>query len=381
LKTKAVLGKALPLAVIGAVLSGAGLGVSAFVAGKTGLGKLLLVVPLDIHAPELDVKKIERFSDDNFPLTYEIMGPEKAVVLGVEYPVTLVGTNTHYPRLLGYPIEEGSFFSKQDWENCRRHAVLNGKGAFTLFGSSHVAGRGLKIRGETWIVTGVINDGDEDTSRIYAPSSVWGGRASSLIAGTGGAGGGGGEVDAAYIRDNLKSLGIYDRSFTFFDLGAGTNFLGEQAAAAFMLLCSLFLAFCMFPALGKFRAVFSLLRQRLNYRYSPELPRSGGRTACTFFASLLLPPACSGGILFLLRRVVSICLPWQDLPSLGDIDRRIFYPKLALFEDCAAASGILFLLFLVFLAAALILFIKAAYFEIKIYHEVEKVEKRRENEA
>jgi hypothetical protein len=333
--------------VLGCFLCGAGLCVPAFIAGKTGLGQLFLAAPADLHAPEIDVQKIERFCDEHFPLGYEITGPEKAVVLGIEYPVTFTGTNSHYPRLLGYPMAEGSFFSKQAWEGGWRHAVLNGKAAFDLFGSSHAAGSRLKIRGETWIVAGVIHDGDEDNRRIYAPSSVRGGKAASLLAQTEAAKG----INASYIRDSLKSLGVYDSGFGFFSLGAEIRFLRERAAVALMLLSCLLLAFIIPPVLGKFRAAFSRLRRELKSRYLPELLRTGGGIALRCFAAALALPACAGGILFLLLRVVSICLPWQDLPSLGDIDRWSFYPNLALLQDCAAASGILFWLFLASLAA------------------------------
>jgi hypothetical protein len=324
--------------------------VPAFIAGKTGLGEAFLAAPADIHAPEIDVQRIERFCDEHFPLSYEITGPEKALVLGIEYPVSFTGTNSHYPRLLGYSMAEGSFFSKQAWEGGRRHAALNGKAAFDLFGSVGAAGRMLKIRGETWIIAGVIHDGDEDKRRIYAPSSVRGGKAASLLAQTDPVKG----IDASYIRDSLKSLGIYDSGFGFFGLGAEIRFLWERATAALMLLSCLLLAFLIPPALKKFRAAFSRLRRELKSRYPLELLRTGGGIALRCFAAALALPACAGSILFLLLRIVSICLPRQDLPSLGDIDRRSFYPKLALLQDCVAASGILFWLFLASLAAVFV---------------------------
>jgi hypothetical protein len=345
----------LVIAALGSFLCGAGLCVPAFIAGNAGPGGLFLAAPADLHAPEIDVQKIEPFSDENFPLTYEITEPEKAVVLGLEYPVTFIGTNSRYPRLLGYSIVEGSFFSKEDWEGGRRHAVLNGKAAFALFGTGRAAGGRLKIRGETWIVAGVINDGDEDNSRIYAPSSVRGGRASYLLAQTDSAGG----IDASYIRDSLKSLGVYDGGFDFFDLGAELRFFWERAAVSLMLLGCLFLAFLIPPALGKFRGLLFLLRQELKKRYPLELLRTGSGIVLMSFAAALVLPACAGGILFLLLRIASICLPWQDLPSPGSLDRRNFYPSLALLQDCAAASGILFWLFLASLAAVFVFKVKS----------------------
>jgi hypothetical protein len=331
-------------AVLGSFLCGAGLCVPAFIAGTSGLGDLFLVSPADMHAPEINVQKIERFCDEYFPLTYEIPEPEKAVVLGIEYPVTLIGTNSRYSRILGYAMVEGSFFSQQAWKGDERHAVLNGKAAFDLFGSIHAAGSQgnlrLKTGDEIWIVTGVINDGDDENRRIYVPSPARGGKAVSLLARTDAVGGTG----ASYIRDSLKSLGVYDGGFEFFDLGAEIRFFWERAVVALMLLLCLLPAFLFPRALVKFRIAFSRLRGELKKRYLPELFCSSA--FLKFLFSLPALPACAGAILFLLLRTLSVCLPWQDLPSLGSLDPHAIYTGIALLRNCGTASGILFWVFL-----------------------------------
>jgi hypothetical protein len=348
--------RSLTIAVLGSFLCGAGLCIPAIIAGKTGLGDLFLAAPADMHAPEIDVQKIEGFCDAYFPLSYEIPGPGKAVVLGIEYPVALIGTNSHYPRILAYSMAEGSFFSKQAWKDRERHAVLNGKAAFDLFGSSRAVGSPLKIRGEIRIVRGVINDGDDENRRIYLPSSAFpaqGGKAVFLLARGDAAGG----ADASYIRDSLKSLGVYAGAFDFFDLGAEIRFFWERSAAALMLLSCLFPAFLLPPALGEFRTAFSRLRRELKRRYLSELLCSGGGTLLKFLFSVLALPACAGAILFLLLRILSVCLPWQDLPSLGSLDRRALYPGIAVLLNCGTASAILFCLFLVSLALVFVFYV------------------------
>ncbi|MDR2133802.1 MAG: ABC transporter permease, partial [Treponema sp.] len=290
MKTNSVLCRPFITAVLWSFLCGAGLCVPAFITGTSGLGDLFLAAPADIHAPEIDLQKIERFCDEHFPLTYEIPGPEKAVILGAEYPVTLIGTNSRYPRILGYSMADGSFFSKQAWKGGERHAVLNGKAAFDLFGSIRAAGNCVKIRNETWIVTGVINDGDDENRRIYVPSPARGGKAVSLLARTDAPG----ESSVSYLRDNLKSLGVYEGGFVFFDLGAEIRFFWERAVVALLLLSCLLPA-CIFPpALGKCRAAFFRLQRELKKRYLPELFCSGGLTPLDFLFSLLILPACAG---------------------------------------------------------------------------------------
>jgi hypothetical protein len=208
--------KLLAAAVFLSALSLAGLWLLVLAGGKTGYSHLLLALPSSPHSPSIGVKEIERFCEDELPLTYEIPRAERAAVSMKEYPVILLATNAVYQRLLGYPLTEGSFFSKQAWDRKERHAVLNEKAAFDLFGSRSITGALLKIRGETWIVSGVIRDGDEDECRVYVPSSVQGGEALFLLALINPQGG----LSAAYIKNRLPSLGVREGDFEFYDLGA-----------------------------------------------------------------------------------------------------------------------------------------------------------------
>jgi hypothetical protein len=160
----------------------AGLGVLSLIAGAGHYDDLLLVFPENIHAPLISLQKIEQICEDEFPLTYELLRPERAATAIDGYAVTLVGVNRFYPRVLGFPMVEGSFFTQQAWDGKLRHAVLNEEGANVLFGSTRVSGQRVKIKGEVWIVSGVINDGDTE-GRIYVPSSLMAsGGASYLLA-------------------------------------------------------------------------------------------------------------------------------------------------------------------------------------------------------
>ncbi|MDR2135321.1 MAG: ABC transporter permease [Treponema sp.] len=316
----------------GAILCCAGLCVPAFVAGRACPPDLFIAAPADIHAPAPGLQKVGRFCDEQFPLTYEIPAPGTARVLGAEYPVTVVGTNSHYPRILGLPMTAGSFFSGRAQKNGERRAVLNGKAAFDLFGASRAAGRPLKLGGETWIVTGVLHDGDDETRRIYVPARD--GAAAALAA----------RAAGGAAQDSLKPLGLY--GYMFFDMGARMRFLRERAAVAFMLLSCLVPALLIPPALGRCRAAFS--RPRGEIDSLRDLFRPG---PVRLSASVLAPPACAAAILVTLRRVAAICLRWQDLPALGSLDRRALFPGIAAFQSCETASGLLFLLFLAFFAA------------------------------
>jgi hypothetical protein len=298
-----------------------GLFIPAFMLQKTGRSDILVIMPADIHAPSFDIKKIETFCKDEFPLSYEIIEAEKASTPRAEIPVRLMGVNSLYLRLSGFPLIEGSFFSKESWDKKQKHAVLNEKAAFDLFGGSRIAGSKIKILKEAWLVTGVIDDGDDETARIYAPSSVRGGRVSSLLALLDAS------KDETYVKTSLKTLGVHEGSFVFFRPRGRIRLFFERAFVSLGLLCCLLILRRLPGLWTNFKFFFGAVRKKREAQYPREvLQKNAPLLAKTFLAALALP--ASGGILlFMLLKILSVCLTWQDLPPLEHIAADAFYPQ------------------------------------------------------
>jgi hypothetical protein len=55
--------------------------------------------------------------------------------------------------------------------------------------------------------------------------------------------------------------------------------------------------------------------------------------------------------LFLILRTASVCLPWQDLPSLAGLKPELFYPRLQRLRGYELASRVNFILALFSLGA------------------------------
>jgi hypothetical protein len=324
------------------------LGALAFAAGGGEYRNLLLAAPSDIRSPRIDLQKIEQLCEDEFLLTYEIPEADKVVTPQAQFSVTLIAVNSFYPHILGLPFTEGSFFTKQAWDGKQKHAVLNETAAFAIFGSSHVSGQRIKIGSDNWIVTGVIDDGDDETSRVYVPSSVRGGAALSLMALMDSSRG----ITAVFIKDNLKNLGIQDELFTFYNLETQARLYGQQILVVLMFLCCLVLIMFVPWWLKKFKATVSALRGELKNHYPRELLKTHGHQIFNAVFPGLILAISAGLVLFLFLRMVSICLPWQDLPPMGDLDRNAFGLKTALLRDRGAAAWGLFGGALVFSAIA-----------------------------
>ena len=321
-----------------------GLCVPAFLAEREDKENLLIVLPSQIGSPKINVQKIEEFSLDEFLVTYEIPGSEKISLPQGDFPVTVIGTNDCYSKILGLTMTEGSFFSKQAWTGRQRHAVLNEKAAFTIFGSSRIVNNRFRIRNETWLVTGVISDGDDEHSRVYVPSSIHGAPAGELLALTSSG------YDEAYIKNSIKNLDVREGSFTFFNLGTQIRLLWERVLVVPPLFFALFFAGLLRPFTVKFTMAISALRAETARRYTGEILRKNRKAvfkpAALALVLLFLPTAA----LFLFLRIASIVLRWQDIPSMTAINREIFYPHLVRLYNFELVSRFFFGFTLFFLA-------------------------------
>ena len=313
-----------------------GLCVPAYLAKRAG--GLLLILPIEINSPRIDVNRIEDFIEDEFLLTYEIPGFDRVSISNGEYPVTMIGTNSCYSRILCLPMIEGFFFSARDWEGKQRQAVFNEKAAFDIFGSSRVVGNRFKIRNAIWLVAGVIDDGDEDHCRVYVPSSVRGGGADALLALTAPSGG----VDETYVKNGLKALGIQEAAYNFFYFGTIANLLWERVAVILLLFFALLFLSLLRPLAHKFKTEFIVFKEELERRYPGQILSEDRKIIlkpALYALGLVILPVLA---LFLFLRLASICLPWQDIPSLALINRDLFYPHLERLCDCELASSLLF---------------------------------------
>ena len=322
-----------------------GLCVPSFLAVKEINENLLMILPAQPGSPKIDVQRIEEFLENEFLITYQIPGAARINLPHGEFPVTVIGTNSGYSRLILSVISEGSFFSRQAWSGRQRHAVLNEKAAFAIFGSSRIAGNQFKINNETWIVTGVIKDGNDEQSRVYVPSSINGGGAGELLALMAANG-----YNEAYIKNSIRTLGVHEGNFNFYNLGVHVRQLWERIEITVRLFFALLFISLLRPVTGKFLTALADIKKKMEHRYIGEIFREDRksviRLALTALVILILPSVS----LVLFLKTVSIILPWQDIPSLNGLNHELFSPYLVRLFNFELASRILFILALVFLA-------------------------------
>lgn len=272
---------------------------------------LVLVTPKTFSSAGLNPDKIEDFCEDHFLVTYEIVRSGRLNNGQSDYSVTLIATNNCYPFLLHYPMLAGGFWSKSAYKGKERQLALNEKAASQIFGGNDIIGLTLEMDQESWLVTGVIQDGYEDEARAYLPSSRLGGNPKSLLALN--------NSTLASAISALKDLGVQETNYNIVDLKAAARQYREWCYLACFLIFCLVFAFGTRQGIGWLKAQLGLAREELHRLYPGEFFRFHRLLVLKSSAWLIALLAGAILVLVFLIRMLAIILRWRDLPLLKNM--------------------------------------------------------------
>ena len=387
----------------------------------SGRNSQLFAKPLTQDATGADIWVIEDFNDENPTLvTYEIRRQASAYAVRESHRMNVVGTNSAYAAVMGYPVIDGGFFTKDAFLIGAKEAVLNERAAFTLFGGRRLSGSSFSLNDEIWTVVGIVLDEDAENDNIYVPASselvLAGGAsisASSLMVLQSGYSG----AEASITSAKLKDLGAGETSHSFKNLGKTVAAFDEMAAVATRFALTLLL--CLFAwYFGNYAFRTFKTARDVNEFYdlhganddtkternaggatgggrpdddpgsshpggAPDSshPGSGHRgdtpdssysegdpsggnpggapVSCTNYVkaviSVILFCLCAAAALVLARRIVEICITWQEIPLLlfeTAAPQDAFYGRLSALGDRQAVVLSLFAASAIFSAAA-----------------------------
>lgn len=332
-----------------AVLLLATLFMMSFLADRAVCSGLLLVTPNGGAGRGITPSTAERLRrDEGLMLTYEISRHTMVDAINSTHTATLVGTNSTYLDITGYHLISGGFFTQSAWDGRNRFAALNESAAFTMFGGTSIDGQTINIDGQPWIITGVIDDGQED-SRLFVPSSVSGGYIRSLMVRMGGG------IGQDYVVNVLAGFGIRDGDYAFINLSAAAGTIGERFTAAWKVAACLAFILIGIKGLAKLAKAYNILKQETDNYYLGELLiyRRADIAKAGVIVVLLL-----GGIastLSLLLRIMATVLRWQDMSLPVWYPGADFAYMLSWLRDIHTASVWVFgtYLLVVFIAAAI----------------------------
>ena len=79
----------------------------------------------------------------------------------VQFNGDVYGIDSHYLAAYGYQIKSGRGFVEQDFESCRKVALVDSNAVTTLFGGKDPIGKVLELKEETFTVVGVVTLSEE----------------------------------------------------------------------------------------------------------------------------------------------------------------------------------------------------------------------------
>ena len=297
-------------------------------AGQQGYENRLMVSPLGSGAPGINPERLEEFAEEEFLLTYEIRRPGTVQAVNQRHTVTVVGTNSYYAGMLNYVHLNGGFFTAAAMDAKNRHAVLNETAAFQIFGSVGITGKTLKLDGESWTVTGVIQDGDTQNTNIYIPAGVAGGQAEAIIVLMDD------RVTEAYAKNALKRIGIHENNYEFINLSKSADAFGKCFTVAWKAALFALLLVLVNRAGHKLLSRLCFYRTKLGELYFWELVSRYKTDFLKTASGALLLVGAIAAMLRLSLQVLEICLAWQSLIWItGELTAGDFGHKLVWLRD------------------------------------------------
>ena len=251
---------------------------------------------------------VQALREEGLLFAYEIPTPATAEVLGTNHRVTLIGTGSAYLEISGHRLISGAFFTQPAWESQSRFATLNSAAAFAIFGSVNIDGLTIIIDGQTWVVTGVIDDAQTEALNIYAPSSVTGGTARSLLVRTQS-----GPAGWAYAQNTLAGFGIREGEYELSNLSRVAEASGERFALAWKSTLCLALILLGAKGLSLIKAACLCIAGELSHHYlrkALRLRRAEVAKAVWVAAFLATGAAL---VMNLLLRILAILFGWRDI--------------------------------------------------------------------
>ncbi|MGL5435736.1 MAG: ABC transporter permease [Lachnospiraceae bacterium] len=304
-----------------------------------GYQDLMLVVPYEFGISDYDLQEIEELCRDGFDITYEMKESALAQAAGSNHPVTLIGTNPAYRRVLNLRLTTGSFFSEAAWRMGSHHAVLSESAAFHLFGSYDIIGSTVMLGGESFLVTGVVKDQVKKEAAFYIPSGLLAGTVQVLMLRT--------SAGTGEIRNRLIRLGIYEdntRLLNLAKMAAVYEQLFFVGVSMYLILCLLSFAAGRTDRLTEFYQVAKL---RHKIMYLSKLVKESRNDLPGIIYQLVLLISSLSAICLLAGRILFMILPWKALlKAFNYLPGGVFQSKIQWLHRYFSCGPVLFFLFL-----------------------------------
>lgn len=139
------------------------------------------IVEIKLYEGEWNYVSGDSATPENMPMINdtikeEILADESVVAVsayrcgsmydGVNYKgislsgATMVGVDTDYFSVMGYVLSKGRLFDDNDYKSFNKTVILDNTASSTLFGGENPIGQSIEIRGDVYVVAGVVEQSD-----------------------------------------------------------------------------------------------------------------------------------------------------------------------------------------------------------------------------
>ena len=86
----------------------------------------------------------------------------------IQFNGEVYGIDRHYLAAYGYQVKTGRGFTEDDYNSCRKVALVDGNAVNTLFGGENPVGKTLELKGDVFTVVGVVALSEEFAPTIHS---------------------------------------------------------------------------------------------------------------------------------------------------------------------------------------------------------------------
>ncbi len=79
---------------------------------------------------------------------------------------TFIGVDDEYFSVMGYKLTKGRMFDKKDRDNFTKAVIVDSNSASTIFGSDNPIGKNIEVRGDVYVVAGVVEKTNEYKPKV-----------------------------------------------------------------------------------------------------------------------------------------------------------------------------------------------------------------------
>jgi len=272
----------------------------------------LLILPKVHKSVSVDFETIEELNETKCMLTYEVSKQQNIKAINSSHTVILKGTKYTYPFVMNYPMTKGGFFTKNAVENESKYAVMNELAAFEIFGDYNIIGNKIVINHDSYIVVGIIDDGDKSNKNVYLPVTFFTNSPDTFIVKMDSPN----NISDEFIESVFKQVGITSSNYDFINIGMVYSMIGEKVLVSFELVLMDILYLIIKRGIRVLFHQYNMIMKLLDQYYFIDFLKKGLNDFIVFVSAVIDFFISAGAIIWVTMQWVKSFLKWRQVKDM-----------------------------------------------------------------